>query len=111
MEKVFVAQRVAKKLFATESAVDGALAEAAELMSEMLKARTDVNLAMVVGDEAASKLVDAIKALGDARTAMVGVHNELAEVKLRLGIRTKMEYEDKPPQARQASSTTLREVG
>jgi ABC-type sugar transport system substrate-binding protein len=111
MEKVFVAQRVATKLFATESAVDGALAEAAELMSEMLKARKDVNVAMVVGDDAASKLVDAIKALGEARTAMVGVHNELAEVKLRLGIRTKMEFEDKPPQGRQVTQTTMREVG
>jgi ABC-type sugar transport system substrate-binding protein len=111
MEKVFVAQRVANKLFATESAVDGALAEAAELMSEMLKARKDVNVALVVGDDAASKLVDAIKALGEARTAMVGVHNELAEVKLRLGIRTKMDFEDKPPQARQAIQTTMREVG
>jgi ABC-type sugar transport system substrate-binding protein len=111
MEKVFVAQHVATKLFATESAVDGALAEAAELMSEMLKARKDVNVSMVVGDDAASKLVDAIKALGEARTAMVGVHNELAEVKLRLGIRTKMGYEDKPPQARQVTDITMREVG
>lgn len=110
MEKVFVAQRVASKLFATESAVDGALAEAAELMSEMLKARKDVNLSTVVGDDAASKLVDAIKALGEARTAMVGVHNELNEVKLRLGIRTKMGFEDKAI-ARQATETTLREVG
>lgn len=111
MEKVFVAQRVANKLFATESAVDGALAEAAELMSEMLKARKDVNVALVVGDEAASKLVDAIKALGEARTAMVGVHTELNEVKLRLGIRTKMDFEDKPPAARQVTQTTMREVG
>jgi len=39
MEKAFVAQRVAKKLFVTEAAVDGALVEASELMSEMLKAR------------------------------------------------------------------------
>jgi hypothetical protein len=109
MEKVFVAQRVAKKLFSTEHAVDGALAEAAELMSEMLKAKKDVNLSTVVGDEAASKLVDAIKALGEARTAMVGVHNELAEVKLRMGIRTKMEFEDKT--LRQATETVMREVG
>jgi hypothetical protein len=110
MEKVFVAQGVAKKLFATEHAVDGALAEAAELMSEMLRAKKDVNLSSVVGDEAASKLVDAIKALGEARTAMVAVHNELNDVKLRLGIRTKMGFEDKTLLA-QPTETTLREVG
>jgi len=111
MEKVFVAQRVASKLFATEAAVDGALSEAAELMTEMLKARKDVKISTVVGDDAAAKLVDAIKALGEARTAMVGVHNELAEVKLRLGIRTKMDWEEKPPGLRRASDTTMREVG
>src|SRR5687768_7638812 len=111
MEKVFVAQGVAKKLFATEHAVDGALAEAAELMSEMLRAKKDVNLSAVVGDEAASKLVDAIKALGEARTAMVGVHNELKDVKLRMGIRTKMGFEDKPQLQQPAETTTLREVG
>jgi hypothetical protein len=111
MEKVFVAQRVASKLYATEAAVDGALSEAAELMSEMLKARKDVKVSTVVGDEAASKLVDAIKALGEARTAMVGVHNELSEVKLRLGIRTKMDFEEKPPLLRQSTQTTLRDVG
>lgn len=110
MEKVFIAQGVAKQLFATEHAVDDALAQAAELMTEMLKAKKDVNLSMVVGDDAAAKLVDAIKALGEARTAMVGVHNELNDVKLRLGIRTKMGFEDKTLLA-QPTETTLREVG
>ena len=99
MEKAFVAQRVAKKLFVTEAAVDGALAEAAELMSEMLKARKDVNTSLVFADDAQVKMMEAIKALSEARTAMVGVHNELNEAKLRLGIRTKMGGENKPPRA------------
>jgi hypothetical protein len=112
MEKAFVAQRVAKKLFVTEAAVDGALAEAAELMSEMLRARKDVNVSMVFADEAAAKMVDAIKALSDARTAMVGVHNQLDEARLRLGIRTKLGIELAPKLAiRTEETTTLREVG
>jgi len=111
MEKAFVAQRVAKKLFVTEAAVDGALAEASELMSEMLRARKDVNASMVFADEAAVKMVEAIKALSEARTAMVGVHNELNEAKLRLGIRTKMGTDDKPPEAIVRTETTLRGVG
>ena len=110
MEKVFVAQQVATKLFSTEAAVDSALAEAAELMSAMLKAKKDVNLSAVVGDDAASKLVDAIKALGEARTAMVGVHTELNDVKLRLGIRTKMGFEDKAL-LRQTTETEMRDFG
>jgi chloramphenicol 3-O-phosphotransferase len=112
MEKAFVAQRVAKKLFVTEAAVDGALAEAADLMSEMLQARKDVNASMVFADDVQVKLMDAMKALSDARTAMVGVHNELNEAKLRLGIRTKMDYQDKPAEsASHVTQVTMREVG
>src|ERR1700694_1104248 len=112
MEKAFVAQRVAQKLFVTEAAVDGALVEAAELMSEMLKARKDVNASMVFADDVQVKLMEAMKALSDARSAMVGVHNELNEAKLRLGIRTKMDGADKPPHlSADGVKTALREVG
>ena len=105
MEKAFVAQRVAKKLFVTEAAVDGALSEAAELMSEVLTARKEVNTSLVFADDVQVKLMEAISALSAARTAMVGVHGELAEAKLRLGIRTKMAgVEDKP------ASMTLQDV-
>ena len=97
MEKVFVAQKVAKKLIVTEAAVDSALAEAAELMSVMLAARREVNTSLVFADDAQVKLMDALKALSEARTAMVSVHHELNDAKLRLGIRTKMDGQDKPP--------------
>ena len=111
MEKAFVAQRVAKKLFTTEAAVDGAMVEAAELMSEMLKARKDVNVSLVFADDVQVKMMQALKALSEARSAMVSVHSELNEAKLRLGIRTKMDGADKPPQAVEQSTTTLRSVG
>ena len=111
MEKAFVAQRVAKKLFTTEAAVDGALVEASELMSEMLKARKDVHVSMVFADDVQVKMMEAMKALSEARTAMVAVHNELNEAKLRLGIRTKMNGQDKPAEAVVHTETTLREVG
>ena len=111
MEKAFVAQRVAKKLFTTEAAVDGAMVEAAELMSEMLKARKDVNVSLVFADDVQVKMMQAIKALSEARSAMVSVHSELNEAKLRLGIRTKMDGMNKPPEAVVRTSTTLRDVG
>lgn len=112
MEKVFVAQRVAKKLFTTEAAVDGAMVEAAELLSEMLKARKDVKVSMVFADDVQVKMMEAIKALSEARTAMVNVHNELNEAKLRLGIRTKMDgIEPKPAVGVTHVQTTMRDVG
>ncbi len=111
MEKAFVAQRVAKKLFATEAAVDSAMVEAAELMSEMLKARQDVKVSLVFADDVQVKMMQALKALSEARSAMVGVHSELNEAKLRLGIRTKLGYEMKPSFATEVTTTTMREVG
>lgn len=112
MEKVFVAQRVATKLFSTEAAVDHAMVEATELLTDMLRARADVNASLVFADDVQVKMMEALKALGEARTAMVGVHGELAEAQLRLGIRTKMSYMDKPPGVmRKADATTMREVG
>jgi flagellin-like hook-associated protein FlgL len=101
MEKVFVAKQVATKLFATEAAVDQALVEASEFMAEVLKARKEVNTSVVFADDVQVKLMEAISALSAARTAMVGVHNELAEAQLRLGIRTKMDIL-KPPHFLQA---------
>jgi len=111
MEKAFVAQRVAKKLFVTEAAVDGALAEAAELMSEVLTARKDVNTSLVFADDVQVKLMEAMKALSEARTAMVGVHSELNEAKLRLGIRTTMSGQDKPPLMAAVEQTAVRKHG
>jgi hypothetical protein len=110
MEKAFVAQRVAKKLFVTEAAVDGALVEATELMSEMLRARQDVKVSMVFADDVQVKMMEAIKALSEARTAMVAVHSELNDAKLRLGIRTKMDGENKPPHASADREAGLRQV-
>jgi hypothetical protein len=114
MDKAFVAQRVATKLFATERAVDAALIEAAELVTEVLKARQDLGVSATVCDHANAKLVAAVAALGEARTAVVDAHGELNEVKLRLGIRTKLiGIEKKTGSASDVSTNTgvLREVG
>jgi hypothetical protein len=90
MEKVFVAQRVANKLYATEAAVDAAIIEVTEMMAELVQARKDLGLSAVVGNGVSAKFAEAVQALSIARTAVVDAHGELDNVKLRLGIRTKM---------------------
>ena len=95
MDKVFVAKRVASKLRSAEHSIDAALVEASELVSELLRARSDIGLAANVGDPALVKLTAALSALSEARTSMVSAHSELAEVQLRIGIRTRMDIEDK----------------
>lgn len=111
MEKVFVAQRVLNKLITTESAVDGALVEASELMSELIKARKDVGASISLADDAQAKLLETIRALSEARTTMVAVHGELMEAKLRLGIRTRLDGQETGPHLQETTQTTLRSVG
>lgn len=90
MEKAFVAQRVANKLFATEAAVDAAMVEVAGMMAELMQARKDLGLSATVGDTACAKVADAIQALASARSAIVEAHSQLDETRLRVGIRTRM---------------------
>ena len=98
MDKMLVAQGVANRLFSTEAAIDKAMVEASQLMSEMLTARADLRVAATVGGDAATKVAAAMAAMAEARAAVVEAHAELTEAKLRVGIRTRMvgEY-PKPP--------------
>lgn len=98
MDKAFVAQRVATKVWSAENAVDAALTEAAELMAAVMAARQDLKFSPDVTDAATAKLVEAMASLSQARTSLIAMHANLAEAKLRLGIRTKLiGIWDKPP--------------
>jgi hypothetical protein len=99
MEKALVAQRVANRLFATEKAVDTAMAEAASLMTSLIDARAELGLSAVVGDDVTTKVAQAIATLSEARRSVVSAHADLADLKLRVGIRTKLiGVTDKPHQ-------------
>jgi uncharacterized protein YqgV (UPF0045/DUF77 family) len=110
VEKVFVAQRVATKLFASEKAVDAAMVQVSEMIAELVQARKDMGLSATVGNATTAKFAEAMQALASARTSIVEAHTQLDETRLRVGIRTKLSgFEDKdaypPPQG------SLREVG
>jgi hypothetical protein len=91
MEKVFVVRKVTTQLHATEAALDDALLQAADLMRDITNARRDLNVAAVFADEVNVKLMAAMQAVTEARTAMLGVHDGLKEAGLRLGLRTTMD--------------------
>jgi hypothetical protein len=105
VDKVFVAKRVAAKLRMAEHSIDTSLVEASDFLAEMLRARKELGLAANVGEEAIAKATAATSALSEARSAMVASHADLAEVQLRIGIRTRMDTEDKAE-----PTTALREV-
>jgi hypothetical protein len=102
------------KLVETENTLDAAYAQSAELLSEVLQARKDVNAPLTVADPVQAKLMEAIKALSEARTAMVGVHTELTEAKLRLGIRTSLggiDSQMSPHLLVETNQVSMRDVG
>jgi hypothetical protein len=107
VEKVLVCRRVATKLRGTEAAVDAALAEATELMGDIIRGRQELKVSATVTDASMTKIAAAIAALTEARTAMVEAHGELDELRLRIGVRTRMSYEDK---AERDGEAQVREV-
>jgi hypothetical protein len=96
MDKVFVVKRVAEKLWATEDAIDAALARNAQLMNELVEARAELKVPHQVTDQAMTKIAEATALLAQARKTMLESHDALHEAKLRIGVRTKMDSVHNP---------------
>jgi hypothetical protein len=90
MDKTMVAQGVANKLFSTEKSIDAAIAESAALLTGLMAAREELRLSATVGDATSAKIVEAMSLLAQARSTMVQAHHELDQLKVRVGIRTKL---------------------
>jgi hypothetical protein len=111
MERALVVQHCANKLFATENSIDQAIADAAALVSELVKARHEIGFSAILGDESFAKATAALAALGQARSAVVAAHHDMADAKLRLGVRTKLAGAGEKPPQNQSSAVPLRQVG
>ena len=85
MDKAAVIASVAGDLNATEQSVDAAIAKATTLVQAMIGARTTLGLSPVTGAESQAKAMEALAALGAARTAIVACHEELAKDHRRMG--------------------------
>lgn len=90
VDKVFVVQGVAKKLWATEEAMDAAIVQASTLMGGIVEARTEIGCSHIVTDPAMAKVAAALASMAEARTALIEAHHALYEAKLRVGVRTKL---------------------
>lgn len=85
MTKTEVIASVADDLYATERAVDAAIAQATTLVQAMIGSRAALNVSACAGAEAQTKALEAIAALGEARQAVVACHEQLAKDHRRLG--------------------------
>jgi hypothetical protein len=87
MDKALVASAVAEELFATEAAVEDALAQAVRLMRRMIDARRELGLPARTGDPALRRVSAAVDGLGEAQKEIIRAHGELEGLKGELGLR------------------------
>lgn len=85
MDRTEVIASVAGDLYATEHAVDEAIARATTLVQAMIGARTALQISPVAGTDSQAKAIEAIAALSVARTAVVACHAELQKDHRKMG--------------------------
>ena len=86
MDKMEIMRTVVEDLYATERSIDDAIAQSTDFIATMIQSRRDVNLSAVVGAEAQAKMIEAVAALGEARSAVVAAHADLAKVQRLVGL-------------------------
>lgn len=91
MKQIRSAARIARQIRQTERAMDQTILEANALVTAMIEARREGNFAAEVGQGALEDVVRSIKALMDARGAMVDGHGNLAKVAKDLAIEWRMD--------------------
>lgn len=82
-----VAQQVADRLFAAESAIDVALTRAAELNAAMPQARAEARLPAMIGQKALTRTAEAINTLVEARRLLIEAHAALDEARAQIGLK------------------------
>jgi hypothetical protein len=78
-QRIETARAVAAKLLSTETAIDAALAEAADLAALLPRARQDVRVSVMVGQDALDQVLASLTTLAQARRMMAAAHQSLAE--------------------------------
>ncbi|WP_298096958.1 hypothetical protein [Brevundimonas sp.] len=86
MTRLDVGEALAARLFATEAAIDQALASAASLAAALPAARIDAWLSATAGQRAFTEAASTISALANARAHIVQTHHTLAALARRLGL-------------------------
>lgn len=104
------ATKVADSLFAAETAIDAALARAADLSSTLVAARVEANLSAVVGQDAFEGAAAALNALVRARADIVETHKRLSATQIQVGLRTVSFGDGTKPENEAALPSHLRAV-
>jgi len=91
MRQIRSAARIARQLQNAEASIDQAILDANALVGALIAARREQNFAAEVGQDALNEVVHSIKALMQARGAMVAGHLHLAKLAEDLAIEWRMD--------------------
>ena len=85
MYKAEIVAGVANELYATEKALDAAIAQTSVLVQSMIACREPLEISAIAGAGAQAKAMEAVAALAEARSAIIAAHQELAKDHRRMG--------------------------
>ncbi|MBC7767395.1 MAG: hypothetical protein H7124_01270 [Phycisphaerales bacterium] len=91
MKQIKSAARIARQIQQTERAMDQTILHANALVTAMIEARLEGNFAAEIGQDALEDVARGIKALMEARGAIVSGHGNLAKVAGELAIEWRMD--------------------
>lgn len=86
-ERLEIAQKLATEVHEAEAAIDHAIAKLGVLMVSLPEAQARAKLSSVASDDVFSHMSAAVTGLLGGRTSIVAVHNELATMKDKVGLR------------------------
>src|ERR1700734_2511366 len=89
MSDAFVVKKLRDQVHRAEAAIDAAMHENAQLLSGILEAKRDLNMASPVASKETAELTQLIEGLGAAHRKLATIHNGLAAVAQRRGLMTK----------------------
>ena len=89
-ERVSAAKRIASDLHLAEDAIDEAMIRIAQLAATLPTARRDTNMSAIVGQEAMSKVANALAAAGEVRQLLTDAHLALTVTQKEVGLGTRM---------------------
>jgi dGTP triphosphohydrolase len=89
-QRVAAAQKIANELHEAEDAIDQAIIKLAQLAGTLPVARFETKMSAIVGQEAVSKVTQALAAAGQVRQMVTDAHEALSETQRQVGLGARM---------------------
>jgi hypothetical protein len=89
-ERVAAARKIASELHEAEEAIDQAIIKLARLAGTLPVARFETNMSAIVGQDAVSKVTQAVAAAGQVRQMVTDAHEALSDTQRQVGLGARM---------------------